>query len=80
MDTLIGCSNNILAPKGVERVGKMLFVGSKAGCIVLPIMDMFSSQFLLPMVIFTGVFGATLMKKGSKYLKSVVLFTKNHWM
>ena len=71
---------SILAPKGVKRVGTTAKVDSKSGCTVLPTMDMLSSTLLPPMIIFKGVFGAQLMEKWSTYSKSMVLFTKKHWM
>ena len=43
-------------------------------------MDMMVSKLLLPLVIFTGVFGARFMKKWQTYNHSLVLFTKKYWM
>jgi len=75
--------SQVLAPKVVRRVGLAATIDGKDGCTVLPTlptMDMLSSHLFPPMIIFKGTFGGTLMKKWSKYFKSFVLFTKNHWM
>ena len=53
----------VIGPKGKKRIGVAAQVDDKAGCTVLPIMDISVSRLLVPMVIFTGVFGATLIKK-----------------
>jgi hypothetical protein len=74
-------SSTVLAPKGARRIGSAhKIVDEKKGCTVMVSMDMFASQLLPPLIIFTGVFGKTLMKKWSSYAKSTVLFTQNHWM
>jgi hypothetical protein len=70
----------LIAPSGEKRVGTAAQIDDKAGCTVLPTMDMTASQLLTPMVIFTGVFGATLMKKWQTYAQSLVMFTEKHWM
>jgi len=70
----------VIGPKGEKRIGTAAQIDDKAGCTVLPTMDMTTSRLLAPMVIFTGVFGATLMKKWQSYSDSLVMFTKNHWM
>jgi len=70
----------VIGPTGEKRIGTAAQIDDKAGCTVLPTMDMTASRLLAPMVIFTGVFGATLMKKWQTYSDSLVMFTKNHWM
>ena len=70
----------VICPTGEKRVGSATQVDDKAGCTVLPTMDMTSSRLLPPLVIFTGVFGATLMKKWQQYTTSLVMFTEKHWM
>ena len=40
---------------------------------------MASAKLLMPQIIFTGVFGAKLMKDWSDFDESLVLFTENHW-
>ena len=45
----------MIDPLGEKRVGTVAQIDDKAGCTVLPTMDMTASQLLKPMVIFTGV-------------------------
>ena len=66
----------VIGPTGEKRIGAAAQIDDKAGCTVLPTMDMTASRLLAPMVIFTGVFGATLMKKWQSYSDSLVMFTK----
>ena len=70
----------VVAPCGVKRVGSTTVIDDKSGCTVLPTMEMNSSSLLPVMIIFTGVFGAKLMKEWKNYTRSLVLFTENHWM
>lgn len=70
----------VIGPTGEKRIGAAAQIDDKAGCTVLPTMDMTASRLLAPMIIFTGVFGATLMKKWQSYTESLVMFTEKHWM
>ena len=72
--------NTVIAPLGEKRVGSTANIDEKSGCTVLPSMDMTASRLLPPLLIFTGVFGAKLMKEWQSYSSSLVLFTKSHWM
>lgn len=72
--------DKVIAPRGEKRIGSAAFADEKAGCTVLPTMEMNSSLLLSPLIIFTGVFGATLMKQWKNYRKGLVLFTEKHWM
>ena len=69
-----------MAPKGVKRVGVALSVNEKNGCSVMITLDMLLNEALPPFIIFTGVFGAILMKEYQKMTKATVLFTETHWM
>ena len=73
-------SGIVIAPQGEKRIGAAAQIDDKAGCTVLPTLDMTASRLLAPMVIFNGVFGATLMKKWQSYTDSLVMFTEKHWM
>lgn len=70
----------VLAPTGEKRIGKSVTCDKKAGCTVLPTMDMLNSRLLPPMIIFNGVFGGRLMKEWAQHTNSFVLFTEKHWM
>jgi hypothetical protein len=72
--------SSVLAPTGEKRIGKSVTCDKKAGCTVLPTMDLLSSCLLPPMIIFNGVFGGRLMKQWSQHTESFVLFTEKHWM
>ena len=72
--------SKVIAPKGEKRIGTASCIDEKSGCTVFPTMEMNASLILPPLIIFTGVFGATLMKQWKNYTKSLVLFTENHWM
>jgi hypothetical protein len=50
------------------------------GCTVVIGMEMMTYSLLPPMIIFSGGFGKTLMKKWEHHKESTVLFTDNHWM
>ena len=65
-------SGSILAPTGEKQIGSTAKIDRKSGCTVLPTMDMTASKLLPPLVIFTGVFGARLMKKWQLYNCSLV--------
>ena len=52
------CTNKVLAPKGVKRVGVALSVNEKNGCSVMITLDMFLNEVLPPFIIFTGICGA----------------------
>ena len=65
---------------GVKRVGVALSVNEKNGCSVMITLDMHLNKALPPFIIFTGVFGALLMKKYKEMTKATVLFTDTHWM
>ena len=73
-------SNSVIAPKGIKRVGTGLKVDDKAGCTVLPTMDMLSNRLLPPVIIFNGVLCATLMAQWQNHTPSLVMFTPSHWM
>ena len=70
----------MIGPKGEERIGAAAQIDDKIGCTVLLTRDMTASCLIAPMVIFNGVFGATLMKKWKAYTDSLVMFTEKHWM
>ena len=74
------CTKQVLAPKGVKRVGVALSVNEKNDCSVMITLDMHLNKALPPFIIFTGVFGALLMKKYKEMTKATVLFTDTHWM
>lgn len=72
--------NRWLALKGSRRVGCAVHMDLKYGCTVIPTMNMLASQLLKPFVVFSGQFGATLMKKFQDYTNSRVVFTETHWI
>ena len=74
------CTNKVLAPIGVKRVGVALSVNEKNGCSVMITLDMHLNKALPPFIIFTGVFGALLMKEYKEMTKATILFTDTHWM
>ena len=74
------CTNKVLAPIGVKRVGVVLSVNEKNGCSVMITLDMHLNKALPPFIIFTGVFGALLIKEYKEMTKATVLFTDKHWM
>jgi hypothetical protein len=74
-------TSKVLAPVGAKRIGKAYKIkNDKMGCTVMVSMEMYGSCLLPPFIIFTGVFGKTLMQRWNSYTKSTVLFTANHWM
>ena len=64
------CTKIVLAPTGVKRVGVALFVNEKNGCSVIITLDMFANIALPPFILFTGFFGACLMKEYKDTTKS----------
>ena len=74
------CTKQVLAPKGVKRVGVALFVNEKYGCLVMITLDMSENIALSPFIIFTSVFSAILMNEYKYMTKATVLFTDTHWM
>ena len=70
----------MLAPIGVKPVGFALSVNEKNGCSVMITLDMFANIALPSFIIFTGIFGAYLMKEYKDMTKSIVLFTNTHWI
>ena len=71
--------NKVLAKKGCKRVGVARKIDEKNGCTLMVSMEWSSSSLILPMLIFSGGFGKTLMKKWGKHEDCMVLFTENHW-
>jgi hypothetical protein len=69
----------VLAKTGCKRVGVARKIDEKNGCTLMVSMEWSSSSLIMPMLIFSGGFGKTLMKKWGKHESSLVLFTENHW-
>ena len=72
------CTKKVLAPIGVKRIGVALSVNEKNGRSIMITLDMFANIALPPFIIFTGIFGAYLMKKYKDMTKSIVLCTNTH--
>ena len=70
--------NKVVAKKGYKRVGVARKIDEKDGCTLMVSMEWSSSALIMPMLIFSGGFGKTLMKKWGKYENCTVLFTENH--
>jgi len=74
-------SNKLIAPTGTKRIGTAAQVDNeKCGATVMVACEYRTSMVLPPMIIFTGVYGATLMQKWSKYENCKVVFNESHWM
>ena len=73
-------TKNILALKGVKRVGVVLPVNEMNDYLVMRALDMFANITLPPFVIFIGVFCAYLLKQYKDVTNATVLFTDTHWM
>ena len=73
-------TKKVLAPKGVKRVGVVLFVNEKNDCSVMIRLDMFANIVLPPFILFISVFGTILMNEYKNMAKATVLFTDTHWM
>ena len=69
----------VLAKKGSKRVGVARKIDEKDGCTVMVSMEWSSSSLIMPMLIFSGGFRKTLMKKCGQHKSCMVLFTENHW-
>ena len=70
----------VLVPKGTKKVGSALKYNEKDGCTVMVTLDMLGNRVLPPLIVFSGGFGKTNMKKYKSFVKATVLFTKTHWM
>jgi hypothetical protein len=71
----------LIAPTGVKRVGTALQVDNeKWGATVMIACEYRTSSILPPMVIFTGVYCAKLMKHWADFDRAKVIFNESHWM
>ena len=71
----------LIAPTGVKRVGSVVQVDNeKWGATVMIACEYRTSCILPPMIIFTGVYGAKLMKHWADFDRAKVLFNESHWM
>ena len=68
-----------MVPKGTKRPSPAINLNAKKGCALMVKMGMDSSQLLMLQIIFTGVFGAKLMKNWSDFDEALALFTENSW-
>ena len=69
----------VLSKKGSKRVGVARKIDEKDGGTVMVSMEWSSSSLIMPMLIFSGGFGKTLMEKWGQHESCMVLFTENHW-
>ena len=69
-----------MVPIGVKRVVVALSLNEKNGYSIMITLYMFAKITLPTSIIFTGFFGAYLMKEYKDMTKATVLFTDNHWM
>ncbi len=68
--------NRLIVPQGVKRVGTSTQVNNeKMGATVLISCEFRTSMILPPMVIFTGVYGAKLMKEWEKFKDGELLLS-----
>jgi hypothetical protein len=71
----------LIAPTGVKRVGSVVQVDNeKWGATVMIACEYRTSCILPPMNIFTGVYGAKLMKHWADFDRAKVIFNESHWM
>ena len=71
----------LIAPTGVKRVGTALQVDNeKWGATVMIACEYRTSSILPPMIIFTGVHCAKLMKHWADFDRAKVIFNESHWM
>lgn len=71
----------LIAPTGVKRVGSVVQVDNeKWGATVMIACEFRTSCILPPMIIFTGVYGAKLMKHWADFDRAKVIFNESHWM
>jgi len=71
----------LIAPTGVKRVGSVVQVDNeKWGATVMIACEYRTSCILPPMIIFTGVYGAKLMKHWADFDRAKVIFNESHWM
>ena len=70
----------MLVPKGTKKISSKLKSNDKDGCTVMVTLDMIGNRVLPPVIVFTGKFGKTNMKKYKSETKATVLFSQTHWM
>jgi hypothetical protein len=71
----------LIAPTGVKRVGSAVQVDNeKWGATVMISCEYRTSSILPPMIIFTGVYCAKLMKQWANFDRAKVIFNESHWM
>jgi hypothetical protein len=71
----------LVAPTGVKHVGTAVQVDNeKWGATVMIACKYKTSCILLPMIIFTGVYGAKLMTHWAAFERAKVIFNESHWM
>jgi hypothetical protein len=71
----------LIAPTGIKRVGSVVQVDNeKWGATVMIACEYRTSCILPPMIIFTGVHCAKLMKQWSTFDQAKVIFNESHWM
>jgi len=71
----------LIASTGVKRVGTALQVDNKKwGATVMIACEYKTSSILPPMVIFTGVYCAKLMKHWADFDRAKVISNESHWM
>ncbi len=71
----------LIAKTGVKRVGIVAQVDyEKFGATVMIACEYRTSTILAPMIIFTGVYCAKLMKQWANFNKAKVIFNESHWM
>ena len=74
------CIDLSLVPKGTKKVASALKINEKEGCTVMVTLDMLGNRVLPPLIVFSGNFGKTNMKRYRSVTKATILFTKTHWM
>ena len=71
----------LIAPTGVKPIGSAVQVDNeKWGATVMISCEYRTSSILPPMIIFTGVYCAKLMKQWANFDRAKVIFNESHWM
>jgi hypothetical protein len=71
----------LIARTGVKRVGSVAQVDNeKFGATVMIACEYRTSTIIPPIIIFTGVYCAKLMKQWANFDKAKVIFNESHWM
>jgi hypothetical protein len=71
----------LIARTGVKRVGSVAQVDNeKFGATIMIACEYRTSTILPPMIIFTGVYCAKLMKHWANFDRAKVIFNESHWM